>query len=78
MTGDLLLVVRTAVATALERDRSAIAPEARLREDLGADSLTLLEMAAIVEEQTRLHIPDEDLDGLRTVSDVVEHCEAQR
>jgi len=75
---DLLGVVRAAVATALERDPAAVPPEARLREDLGADSLTLLEMAAIVEGRTRLRIADEDLDGLRTVRDVVEHCEALR
>lgn len=78
MTGDLLDVVRSAVAVALERDAAAVPADARLREDLGADSLALLEMAAIVEQRTQLRIADEDLDGLRTPRDVVEHCEALR
>jgi acyl carrier protein len=78
VTGELLDVVRSAVATALERDAAAVPADAQLREELGVDSLALLEMAAIVEQRTRLRIADEDLDGLRTPRDVVEHCEGLR
>jgi acyl carrier protein len=69
---ELTEVVRAAVATALERDPGEVGADARLREDLAADSLTLLEVAVIVEERVGVRLADEDLDGLRTVADVVE------
>lgn len=71
---DVFALVRDALATVLERDPATISPETTLA-DLGADSLALVEVAEIVEEQLavrtgrRLHIPDTELEAFRTVGE---------
>lgn len=74
--------VRAAVVTVLEVDPGRVGPQSSLT-DLGADSLALVEVAEIVEERlaahsaTRLHIPDDDLEAMRTVGDVVDYALAR-
>ena len=79
MTPDEVLgVVQAAVATVLELDPTAVTRDTRFREDLEADSLALVEIVEIVEEQLAprardgFHIQDEELDGLRTVGEAVD------
>ncbi len=45
--------------------------QARLREDLGLNSLALLEIASLAEEALGLSLSDEDLRGVRTVGDLL-------
>ena len=52
----------------VEGDR--IKPEASFIDDLGADSLDIVELVMAMEEEFDLEIPDEDAEKLRTVSDV--------
>ncbi len=52
--------------------RQQLTPEARLQEDLGADSLTIAETTLALEERFHLTIPDEAWDRISTVSDVFE------
>ena len=47
-------------------------PEARLQEDLGADSLTLVEITLALEERFHLSIPDEEWEKVSTVGDLFE------
>ncbi|MCW2615039.1 MAG: acyl carrier protein [Frankiales bacterium] len=76
----VLAVVRSAVATVLERDPASVARETRFREDLQADSLALVEIVEIVEEtlaplaRAGFHIADEDLDALTTVGEAVDYA----
>ncbi|RMH48353.1 MAG: acyl carrier protein [Gammaproteobacteria bacterium] len=51
-------------------DESKLNPSAVLT-DIGADSLDMMSIILAVQEATDLEIPDEDLDGLRTVNDIV-------
>ncbi len=53
-------------------ERTQLTPEARLQEDLGADSLTLVEIAMALEERFDLSIPDEEWDKVATVHDLFE------
>lgn len=74
---EVLDVVRDAVVTVLEVDPASVEPSTRLREDLEADSLALVEIVEIVEERLAaaapgFHVEDEELDGLRTVGEAVE------
>jgi acyl carrier protein len=75
---EVLEVVRAAVVTVLEVDASTVTRETRFREDLDADSLALVEVVEIVEEQLApraragFHLDDEDLDGLTTVGEAVD------
>ncbi len=59
----------------VEGDR--IKPEASFIDDLGADSLDIVELVMAMEEEFDLEIPDEDAEKLRTVSDVTKYLQAK-
>ena len=84
MTSDEVLgVVRAAIATVLERDPTTVTRETRFKDDLEADSLALVEIVEIVEEELApharpgFHIEDEDLDALTTVGEAVDYAVAK-
>lgn len=52
-----------------------ITPESRIKEDLGADSLDVLQMLMTLEEDYGITIPDEKLAEFRTVADIVNYCD---
>ena len=67
--------IRTIIAEQLGRDESEVIPEARLVEDLGADSLDVIELAMALEVEFQRELPDEDLEKLFTVGEIVEYIE---
>jgi acyl carrier protein len=69
---DVFELVRGRLAELIECDLGDIKLETRLEEDLEADSLDLVELAMALEEELSLEIPDEELEGIRTVGDAVE------
>ncbi len=74
---DLLAILQQACALVLGVDPSSVTCSSRFAEDLGADSLALVEIVEIVEARLAvlhgpgLRIEDEQLDGLRTVDEAV-------
>lgn len=52
---------------------SSITPEASFIDDLGADSLDIVELIMALEEEFDLEIPDSDAEKVVTVGDVVEY-----
>jgi acyl carrier protein len=62
--------VRAAVAEHLQIDRSKLADDASLADDLGLDSLAGIELATALEDRFSLRITDEELEGLRTYGDL--------
>lgn len=69
---DIFDLVRGRLAELIECDLNDIKLETRLEEDLEADSLDLVELAMALEEELSLEIPDEELEGIRTVGVAVE------
>jgi acyl carrier protein len=67
--------IRTALAQYLKRDADKVRPEDRLREDLGLDSLAMIELLFKIEEHFDLEIPNEDLSRITTVADVTAYVE---
>ena len=67
--------IRTALGQHLKRDVSKIHPQDRLREDLGLDSLAMIELLFKIEEHFDLEIPNEDLSRVTTVADVTAYVE---
>lgn len=51
-------------------DRSKVTPEASFTTDLGADSLDSVELIMAIEDEFEIEIPDEDVEKLKTVSDL--------
>ncbi len=58
-------------------DRSEVTPEAVFVDDLGADSLDLVELIMAMEEEFGMEIADEDAEKLRTVQDVINFVSAR-
>jgi acyl carrier protein len=67
---DLAVRIRALVAEQLGVDPSELSPDANILEDLGADSLDVVEMVMAIEETFDIEIPDEDAEAIRTVGDV--------
>jgi acyl carrier protein len=65
-------LIRGRLAELIECEPDTIKLETRLEEDLEADSLDLVELAMSLEEELSLEIPDEELEGIRTVGDAVD------
>ena len=72
---DLALRVRSALAEYLKRDVTTIKPGDALRDDLGLDSLTTIELLYRIEEEFDVEVPDTDLPGLVTVADVTAYLQ---
>jgi acyl carrier protein len=70
MSEELRAKVHQLVCDQLGVEQSQVSPEATLLDDLGADSLDVVEMVMALEEAFDLEIPDEDVEGIRTVGDV--------
>lgn len=64
--------VRKVLAEQLARDESEITPEARFEEDLDADSLDLVEAVLALEEELGVNIPEEEMEGVKTVGQAVD------
>lgn len=57
-------------------DMSAITPESRIKKDLGADSVDILQLLMKIEDDYGIMIPDEELATFETVGDVVRYLDS--
>jgi acyl carrier protein len=64
-----------ALADYLKRDADTIQSSYHLRDDLGLDSMAVIELLYKIEETFNLQIPDQDLAGLTTVGAVAQYVE---
>jgi len=55
-----------------------VTPQASFIEDLGADSLDLVELVMALEEEYGMEISDEDAEKIRTVQDVLDYINKQK
>jgi len=62
--------IRNLVSEQLGVDQSEMTPGAKILDDLGADSLDVVELVMALEEAFDIEIPDEDADLMNTVGDV--------
>jgi acyl carrier protein len=65
--------VKRIIVEELGVEESAVSPEAKFIEDLGADSLDTVELVMRLEEEFGLEIPDEDAEKILTVRDAVQY-----
>ncbi|RYX80576.1 acyl carrier protein [bacterium] len=69
--------VKEIVADELSADESIVTNQARFVEDLGADSLDVVELVMRFEEEFEIEIPDEDAEKIATVGDAVSYIEGK-
>jgi acyl carrier protein len=68
--------VKEIIAKELEVGVQQLAPEAKFIEDLGADSLDIVELVMALEEEFGLDIPDEDAEKMKTVGDAMNYLKS--
>jgi acyl carrier protein len=67
--------VKQIIVEQLQVDEAEVTPNASFQEDLGADSLDVVELVMQFEEAFDLEIPDEDAEKIKTVKDATEYIE---
>ncbi|MEO0279693.1 MAG: acyl carrier protein [candidate division WOR-3 bacterium] len=72
---DVFNTLRDIIVEELNVTPEQVTLEARFQEDLGADSLDVVELVMKIEEKFGIEIPDEDAEKIRTVKDAVEYIE---
>jgi acyl carrier protein len=65
------------IARQLQKEPSEIRPEMSFSDDLGADSLDLVELIMTVEEEFNIEIPDEDAEKIKFVKDAIEYVKSK-
>jgi acyl carrier protein len=74
---DLSEKVKDIIEKELGVEREKLAPEASFIEDLGADSLDIVELVMEFEKEFNIDIPDDDAEKLRTVGDALGYLQAK-
>jgi acyl carrier protein len=78
MADNIETKVREKIAEQLGVAADEVTPESSFIEDLGADSLDIVELVMALEEEFNIEISDEDAEKIRTVKDVVGYIQAHK
>jgi acyl carrier protein len=78
MAGSVEDRVKEIICEQLGVSADEVKPQASFIEDLGADSLDLVELVMALEEEYGMEISDEDAEKIRTVNDVLEYINKQK
>ena len=66
------------VAEQLDTDAEKVTMDSNITEDLGADSLDTVDLVMSIEEAFDIEIPDEAVEKIKTVGDIVNYIEANQ
>ena len=67
--------IKDIIVEQLDVEEDAVAMEASITEDLGADSLDVVDLVMSIEESFDVEIPDEEVENIKTVGDIVKYIE---
>lgn len=70
--------VKSIIADQLDVEEDKVIAEANITEDLGADSLDVVDLVMSIEEEFDIEIPDEAVEGIKTVGDIVKYIESNQ
>jgi acyl carrier protein len=74
---DIFSKVKEIIVDQLGVDEEDVTPDASFIDDLGADSLDIVELIMAFEEEFDIEIPDEDAEKITTVGEAVEYIESK-
>jgi len=69
--------IREIIVDQLDVEEEKVVPEASIQDDLGADSLDVVDLVMSIEESFDIEIPDEEVENIKTVGDIVKFIEAK-
>lgn len=73
---EILDKIKSVVVDQLNVEEDEVVDDASFIDDLGADSLGIVELVMALEEEFGISIPDEDAEGIKTVGDAVAYVQA--
>ena len=68
--------VKKILCDQLDVEEDAVTMDSSIIDDLGADSLDVVDLVMSLEEEFDIEIPDEDVENIKTVGDMVKYIEA--
>ncbi len=66
------------LAEQLDTDKESMTADTKIADDLGADSLDLVDLLMSIEDEFEIEIPDEDVEGLQTIGEVADYIAAHK
>lgn len=67
--------IRAILAEQLDVEEDEITMESNIAEDLGADSLDVVDLIMSIEDEFEIEVPDDQVENIKTVGDVVNYIE---
>ncbi len=67
--------VKSIIVDQLDVEEEKVTPDANIQEDLGADSLDIVDLVMSFEEEFDIEIPDDQVENIKTVGDIVKYIE---
>ncbi len=62
----------------LDADKDSMTLDTKIADDLGADSLDLVDLLMSIEDEFGITIPDEDVENIQTIGDLVEYIDNKK
>ncbi len=70
--------IRAILCEQLDIEESAVTMESNIAEDLGADSLDVVDLIMSIEDEFNIEVPDDQIENIKTVGDVVNYIESAK
>ena len=67
--------IKTILAEQLDVDAEEMSLDTKIADDLGADSLDVVELLMSIEDEFGVEIPDEEIENIKTIGNLVEYIE---
>ena len=67
--------IKEILARSLDVDIETLSADTKIAEDLGADSLDIVEILMDIESEYGIEIPDEDIESIKTIGDAAEYIQ---
>ena len=70
--------IRSILCEQLDLEEDSVTMESNIAEDLGADSMDVVDLIMSIEDEFEVEVPDEKIESIKTVGDVVNYIESAR
>ncbi len=70
--------IRKILCEQLDIEEDAVSMESNIAEDLGADSMDVVDLIMSIEDEFEVEVPDEKIESIKTVGDVVNYIEQMK
>ncbi len=67
--------VKAILSEQFDVEEDSVTPDTTIAEDLGADSLDVVDLLMSIEDEFEIEIPDEEIDNIKTVGELVKYIE---